>query len=147
MASGTFTFYHQGKLNNHDGVIDVVNDTIVCVLLAAAYTPDAAAHATYADISANEIADADYAPEVVTNIASTIDGSGTVLVDSDDISFGNPVTIEAKYAAFVQRAGASLASTDRLLGYVDLNTDSGTATVQSTSSAFSVLTPNGLYSL
>lgn len=144
MAVGAFTFFNSGKLNKANGNIAVNSDTIVCVLLGSGYTPDVAAHSTYADVSAQEIADADYAPQVVANIAATESG-GTVTQDSDNISFGDPVTIEAKYAVFLKRAGASLAAGDLLLGYVDLDDSSGTATLSSTNDGFSVNTPSGLW--
>ena len=144
MAAGNFTLYNSGKLNTINGTIDFDADTMVMILLGSGYTPDVATHITYADVSASEIADADYAPQVL-GTAAVSEETGTVTVDSANVSFGDPVTIEAKYAAVVRRDGASLASGDLLLGYVDLNTDSGTATVSSTNSAFSVNTPNGYY--
>ena len=137
---GDFTFYNSGKLRSLNGEI-AHTDTIVCVLLADTYTPDAT-HSTYADVSGSEIEDEDYDPQVVSNLAFT-ESAGTVTLDCDDISFGSDVSIEAKYAVFVRRDGASLAEGDFLLGYVDLNTSGGT--VSSTNSTFSVNTPNGVY--
>ena len=142
MAAGNFTFYNNGKLKSLDGGIDADTDTLVMVLLASGYTPDTAAHTTYADISGSEIGDADYSPQVISNAAFSESG-GTVTFDSDDVSFGSSVSIEAKYAVVVRRDGASLASGDLLLGYVDLNTGGGT--VSSTNSTFSVNTPSGYY--
>lgn len=144
MAAGSFTFYNSGKLNSLNGSIDADTDTLVMVLLGSGYSPDVAAHTTYADISGSEIGDADYSPQVISGAAFS-ESAGTVNFDSDDVSFGTSVSITAKYAAVVRRDGASLASGDLLLGYVDLNTDSGTATVSSTNSDFSVNTPSGFY--
>lgn len=144
MAAGTFTFYNSGKLNSLNGSIDADTDTLVMVLLGSGYTPDTAAHTAYSDISGSEIGDADYSPQVISGAAFT-ESAGTVTLDSDDVSFGTSVSIEAKYAVAVRRDGASLAAGDLLLGYVDLNTDSGTATVSSTSDDFSVNTPSGYY--
>lgn len=142
MAAGNFTFYNSGKLNSLNGSIDADTDTLVMILLASGYTPDVAAHTTYADVSGSEIADADYSPQVISGAAFT-ESAGTVNFDSDDVSFGTSVSIEAKYAVVVRRDGASLASGDLLLGYVDLNTGGGT--VSSTNSDFAVNTPNGYY--
>ena len=147
MAVGNFTFFHAGKKAKHDGDIDLDADNIMCILVGAGYTPAVATHAAYSDVSGDEIADGDYTPQLVTNLASSIDGSGVITVDSDDISFGNPVTITAKYAVFVKRAGASLAAGDLLLGYVDLDDTNTSATVSSTNSEFTVRTPNGFYTM
>jgi hypothetical protein len=147
MAVGNFTFYHQGKLSKHDGDIDLGTDSIMCILVAAAYTPAVTTDATYADVSANEIADTDYAQQLVTALTSSIDGSGVITVDSADVPFGNPVSITAKYAVFAKRAGASLVAGDSLLGYVDLDDTTTAAEVSSTNSEFSVKTPNGFYTL
>jgi hypothetical protein len=142
MAAGNFTFYNSGKLNSLNGSIDADADTLVMVLLASGYTPNVAAHSTYADVSASEIGDADYSPQVISGAAFSESG-GTVTFDSDDVSFGTSASIEAKYAVVVRRNGASLASGDLLLGYVDLNTSGGT--VSSTNDNFAVNTPNGYY--
>jgi hypothetical protein len=144
MAAGNFQFYNSGKLNSLNGQIDADTDTLVMVLLAASYTPDAAAQSTYGDVSGDEITDPDYAPQVISG-AGFSESAGVVTFDSDDVSFGGAVTIEAKYAAVVRRDGASLASGDLLLGYVDLNTSGGSATVSSTNDNFAVNTPNGYY--
>lgn len=146
MTVGAFTFYNNGKLQLQNGTIDLDADTIVCILLGSGYTRDVAAHSTYSDVSAQEIADADYTAQVVGSIAFS-ESAGTVTADSADISFGSAVTIEAKWAVFVQRAGVSLAAGDLLVGSVDLDDTSGTATVSSTSSTFSVNTPSGLYTV
>ena len=67
--------------------------------------------------------------------------------DSGDVSFGSAVTITAKYAVIVKGTAGSLASTDKLVGYVDLDTTSGSTTVSSTNGTFSVNTPSGLFTL
>lgn len=145
MAAGNFTFYNRGKLAHSQS--DLSSATISVVLLGSGYTPDVAAHTAYSDVSASEIGDADYTPQQLTTPAFT-ESTGTVSFDGDDISFGNPVSIEAKYAVFVRidtGTVASPATGDVLLGYVDLNTSGGAATVSSTNSEFSVNTPNGLF--
>lgn len=136
MAAGDFTFYNTGKLNVLNGTVDLDGSTISAVLLGAGYTP-AATHSTYADISASVIADSDYAAQVLANKAVT-NTSGTIKFDSDDVSFGTTVTITGKYLVLVHRAGGSLTGTDKLIGYVDLNTTSGSATVSSSNGPFSI---------
>jgi len=142
MATGTFTFYNSGKLNSLNGQIDADTDTLVMILLAGTYTPDVAAHTTYSDVSGDEITDADYAPQTISNAAFS-ESAGVVTFDSDDVSFGTSVSITAKYAAVVKRASTSLASGDLLLGYVNLDTGGGS--VSSTNDDFKVNAPNGYY--
>ena len=146
MSVGNYTLYNTGKealLTDNANQITWATDTIVAVLLGNGYTP-AATHSTYADISAQVIADAGYAPVVLTGKTS-VNTAGTILWDCADISFGTNVSLTAKYVVFVKRAGGSLTGTDQLIGYCNLNTTSGTATVSSTNSVFAVNTPNGLF--
>lgn len=143
MAAGNFTLYNNAKLLLNNGGLNMASDGIAAVLLGSGYTPSAA-HSTFADISAQEISDADYAQKAVTG--QTVTGAGgTVTADCADISFGASVTITAKYLALVKGTAGSLVSTDKLVGYCDLNSSGGT--VSSTSGAFSVNTPSGLYTV
>lgn len=134
MAAGAFTFYNGGKQavweNNMEGV------TVEAVLLTSAYTP-AATHAAYSDVSANECADGDYASKTLTSVAVT-EASGTVKWDAEDVTFGNPVTITAKYIALIIKAGAGLVAGDKLIGYMDLNTAGSAESVASSASEFIV---------
>ena len=132
MASGPFTLYESGHLGFWNGSIEFESGTVSAVLLSDAYTPSAS-HSTYADVSGSEIADADYSPQGVTG--KTVTYAGGVKVDSDDIQFGTEVSITAKYLVLVQQSGGSLASSDSLIGYVDLNTSGN---LSSTNSVFSV---------
>lgn len=146
MAVGNFTLYNTGKeslLTDNANQIDWANDTIVATLLGTGYTPSLT-HSTWADLSANQIADAGYAPVALTGKTSVL-SAGKILWDCADISFGTNVTLTAKYVAIVKRAGGSLTGTDRIIGYCDLNDASGTATVGSINSTFQVNTPNGLF--
>lgn len=147
MAVGNFTLYNTGKeslLTDNANQIDWAADTIVAVLLGTGYTP-ALTHTVYSDMSANVIADAGYAPVVLTGKTSTMT-SGTILWDCADISFGTNVSLTAKYVAIVKRAAGALAGTDRLIGYCDLNVGAG-LTVSSTNSTFQVSTSQGLFDI
>ena len=146
MAVGNFTLYDTGKealLTDNANQITWATDTIVAVLLGAGYTP-AATHSTWADVSAQHVTGTNYAPVVLTGKTSTRTG-GTILWDCDDINFGSNVTVTGKYCDIVKRAGASLASTDQLIGYCDLENATTSATVSSTNSVFQVNTTNGLF--
>ena len=144
MAVGAFTLYNSAKKDVVDGTIDVDTDTIKAILVTTAYTP-AATHSTYADVSADECADGDYAAQTLANAAVT-EAAGTVTVDADDVSYGSAVSIAARYIVLVKQAGGGLVAGDKLLGYMDLD-DTGN-NVRSTSSAFVVRWhANGLFTL
>lgn len=145
MSVGNFTLYGSAKLALLNGGLDLATNAIACALLGSGYTPSAA-HDTWSDVSANEIADAGYAEKVLSG--QTVSGSsGTVTVDSGDISFGAAVTLTAKYIVFVKGTAGSLVAGNTLVGYCDLNTASGTATVSSTNGTFAVNTPSGLFTM
>lgn len=146
MAIGTFTLYNTGKealLTDNAGSIDWAADTVVAVLLSNTYTP-ALTHSTFADISATQISDVGYAPVALTG-KSSVRASGVITFDCDNISYGSSVTIAAKYLVVVKRAAGALASTDQLIGYIDLNTDSTSAVASSTTASFAINTPTGLF--
>jgi hypothetical protein len=146
MAAGAFKLYDNALLKILNDTIQLSSNTIVAVLTSVAHTPNKATHSTYANISGNIIADAGYAPQVVSGVTITLVPGATpeVTLDSADISFGSNVTLSAKWCHLVVRAGGSLTGTDHLVGFVDLNTDSGSAVLSSTAGAFNVNTPNGL---
>jgi len=120
------------------GGVDLDSDTIVCVLLSAAYTPNRLTHATWADLSAYEITGTGYTAggQELAGKAMT-HSAGTGKFDADDVTWAT-ATITAKYAALVRRAGASLVSGDLAIAYVDLNTDDPADTVASLAAAFTV---------
>lgn len=137
MAIGAYHWYSQGLQKVIDGNIDLLNDTLQAVLLDENYTPDQDGHSVLADVSANEIGDADYARQALTTVAVNYDAvSGEVRVDWDNINFGDAVTIEAKYLVVIDDTHAN----DALLCLIDLNTDSVSATASSTNSDFDVNT-------
>lgn len=148
MAIGTFNFYNTGKealLSDNLDQINWVNDTIVAVLLTTSYTPQAT-HTAYSDVSANVVSMSDYAP-VVLSSKTSVRSNGIILWDCANIDYGATVTLSAKTLVLVKRASGVLAPTDQLIGYVDLNTDGPTAVASSTSAAFAINTPNGLFSV
>lgn len=148
MAVGTFQLYSTGKealTADNANNINWASDTIVAVLLGTGYTP-AITHSVYSDISTNIIADVGYAPAVVSGKTS-VRTADKILWDCADISFGDPVTLSAKWMVLVKRAAGALAGTDQLIGYVDLNTANGTAVATSTNAIFQVNTTNGLFDL
>jgi hypothetical protein len=143
MSVGSFTLYNSAKKDILDGTVDLDNDTVTAVLATTDYVP-AATHDTYSDVT-NICADADYAPKTLTSPVFT-ESAGTVKFDADDVTYGTTVSIAARYIVLVRQAGASLAGTDRLIGYMDLD-DTG-YNVRSTNSNFIVRwNANGLFQL
>lgn len=143
MPAGNFTLYNSAKLNAMKQTLE--GATLAMALLKPGYTPSAT-HSTWADVSAQEITDTDYEQQAVANGAFT-EASGTVTFDTDDVSFGTDVSITAKYAVIVLGTAGSLQTTDKLVGYLDLNTTDGTSTASSTNGNFEVQTPNGIFSV
>ena len=143
MAVGSFTLYNTAKQYIVDGTVDLDNDTVKAVLLTTDHTP-AATDSTYADLD-NECADADYSEQTIANPVFT-ENAGTVKYDADDVTFGTSVSIAARYIVLIHQAGGSLATTDKLIGYMDLD-DTG-YNVRSTNSNFIVRwNANGLFQL
>jgi hypothetical protein len=145
MAIGTLVLTTAGKealLSDNASSITWTSATVRAVLLTAAYTPDVD-HSAFSNISANQITDVGYSAVTLSNKTSNVVG-GKILWDCDNISFGNTVTLTAKYLALVNQAGGSLSASDIYLGYIDLNVGAGQSAVSSNSS-FVINTPNGLF--
>lgn len=127
MAAGNFTLYSNSGLQVGQAGINLSTGTFVMILVTTAYTPAPNTDATYANVSANEIA---------TGGGYTVGGqvmSTTWTLSTATSTFNftsvtwSTFTAVGRYAVIVQRAGASLASTDKLVAYVDL-TGSGSFT-------------------
>ena len=118
-------------------------------LVTASYTPSVNTHATWTDVSANEVANgAGYATHGQLLAMTVTHSGGTVTVDSTTDGSWASSTITAKYAFIVQDAdaNAALASTDRLVAYCDLNDGGGS--VSTTNGTFAVnMHTNGIFTL
>jgi hypothetical protein len=147
MAAGNFTMYNQAKGWFFDGTFDWDTDTHYAELLKTGYTP-AATHDTWADVSAQVVVtgtQSDYAAQAMSG-ESVGGGTGvaTVPCDAADVSFGTNVSLSAQYLV-VRTGGATATGTDKLVGYVAL--DTATA-VSSTNGSFSVAwNANGLWTV
>lgn len=124
MTAGPFLTYDVGLKEMIDNDIDWAADAITAVLLGDGYTPDRAAHSTYDDIDGEEIADGDYAQVQIAGKAVAVNGT-TTRVTHSAIDFGDPVTISAKYLAYVVGTAGALDTGGRVLGVVDLNDGGG----------------------
>lgn len=122
MTVGSFILTDPGLLAQQDSVINPTVDTMVGVLVDTSHGPPQLTEATYADISADECQDADYAP-VVLNVFAAQVMPGVVKIDQDVAIYGSPVTISARYYYILRRAGASLVPSDEILGFMNLSVD------------------------
>ena len=74
------------------------------------------------------------------------EAAGVVTFDCADIVFGTSVTLSGRYLVLVHQEGVSLAATDRLIGYMDLDDTGGN--ISSTGSNFIVRwNENGVFQL
>lgn len=133
--------YNSARLALADGTVEWATDSLYAILVDSGYTFDAA-HTTYSDVSSNEISDADYSPVDVSGASTSIVDTDDVLYDSDNISFGNPVSIDASGGHMIILVGneASPQAGDQLLFAREMESPSA-----STNSEFTVTTPNGVY--
>lgn len=123
MAAGPFTQYDNFLLDLGEAKIDLATDTFEVVLLTANYTPAVATDATWGNISANEVATGGgYTQGGVTLPSETLTLSGGKVTWTAGAISWSAFSASARYAVVVHRAGASLASTDLLVAYVDLDT-------------------------
>lgn len=151
MAAGDFITYDGMWKNTLQGLLPFstgAGEFGCWILLTTAYTPDQGAHETYANVSANELSTATDYDRVLANTVtiSTAITASRITVDMADVDFGASVTISAKYAALVYSGsnGINPASSDLLVGYVDLNV--GGDAIASAAGPFNVnLNASGLF--
>lgn len=80
--------YDSAKEHIAKGTIDLVNDVFRIILLAAAHTPDKAAHAVLTDVSGNEISGTGYTAGGAVVAATAVTRSTvTVKFDGTDPEF------------------------------------------------------------
>jgi hypothetical protein len=119
---------------------DATTGNIMFGLVTNGYTPSAA-HTTAGDLSTNIITTGDGVPVNAASTAVNV-SAGYTWITSGDAVFGDPVSITAKYLVCMQPVVAgTYASTAKLLWYVDLDDTSGSTSITSTASEFTVHTP------
>jgi hypothetical protein len=101
------------------GVHNVVTDTDKVALLTSSYTPNQDTHATFADVSANEVTGTGYTAggatltgksvtyDTIVNVATLVAASVTWAA----------LTVSTRYAVIYRSTGTG--STSRLIGYID----------------------------
>lgn len=137
MPAGAWKVYGAAAEAIHKGTLDLDTNTFRMVLVTSTHTPNQSTHSTWADASANEVVGTGYTSSGKL-LTCTVTRSGLVVTfDCDDQSW-TTATITAKYAMIVKDADANgtLASTDSLLCFCDLETGGGS--VSSTAGTFAV---------
>jgi len=132
MSIGTSVFFNESMDWLFSVGRNLAGGDVKLALLAATYTPDAEAHAEWADISSHQIVHASYpsggqalaSPAVIRTAASP-----AARLDSDDwtLSFTGADTA-AKYAVIYVDATVG-AYTKPLLAWLDLNEGGGAVTI------------------
>lgn len=143
MAMGAMNLYDAALEAIFEGGVGSLESVgIAATLLGSGHTVDLDTHDTWSDVSGDELSTAgDYDSVALTTkaVAQITDG---ISFDSDNIAFGDPVTIEdAKYLVLVIGTAGSLSGTDKLLGIADLRSEGGT--VGAVGSEFTVQAPAG----
>jgi len=126
MPAGAFKVYGAAAEAIAKGTIDLDTNTFRMVLVTATHTPNQATHSTWADMSADEAVGTGYTASGKL-LTCTVNRSALVVTfDCDDQSWAAS-TITAKYAVIVKDtdANGTIASTDALLAYCDLETGGG----------------------
>lgn len=154
MAVGTVTPYNQLEtvLFGTSGRQwdDATPGNIMFVLAKYTYTP-AVTHATLADVGTagvGYITSGDGAPLSAESLAlDAATTPGTTYYASNDADFGTSVTITAKYLLAVQPVSAGvIASTSKLLWYVDLDDNTTSSSITTAATSFNVAMPtNGWF--
>lgn len=139
MPAGLFKIYGAANEAINKGTLDLDSNTFRMVLVTSAYTPNQSTHSTWADVSANEATGTGYTSsgKLLTCTVNRPGGSLVTTFDCDDQTW-TTATITAKYAVIVKDADANgtLASTDALVCFADLETGGGS--LSSTASSFFV---------
>ena len=122
MANIIYTSFHKQCA---DGTFDLDSPGAVfkCALLSSAHAPSAA-HATLADVVANEVAGAGYTAggAALTNVTWSVVGA-TAVFDADDPIWVN-ATISARYAV-IYLVGTSNGVTNPLMCLIDFGAVNG----------------------
>lgn len=113
--------------------LDFLNSTVEALLLDNAHNPDVAGHTVLADITPDEIGDADYSRQTLTGKTVAQDAQGRTVIDADNPDFGDAVSISARYLYLVVNTGTP--STSYIIGYMDLN-EGGSSNVDSQTANF-----------
>ncbi len=102
------------------------NTDLTAHMLKASASPDISSHQTLADLGAHEVLSGGVGPKAVTGL-QVLDGVGEELIlKTDPIIFGDPVTTPPfRYLVLAYGLPAQAPNTKALLAYADLSTEGG----------------------
>lgn len=132
MAAGTVTFYNSFREFVGDGSIDLDTDSFKIGLLTSTYSPNVSTEDAWADISTNEItAGNGYTAggDALASVTWTRSGGTVTFTATNHVWTASGGSIPAAKWAVIYDDTATTPSADLLVCYIDLNTDSGSATV------------------
>lgn len=131
------TFYTYGLAAQHllQGEIDILTDTLKCLLLSSTASIDQDTNEVISDVSASEVTGTNYNTGGTTVSSVTIDytaGTNVTKVDCDDITWNTATITDAK-GAVIYIDGAQ-PTNSYLIGYTDFgsakSSDGGDFTLQ-----------------
>jgi len=148
MTMGAFTLFNSAKLYMGDGTLDLNSNTIKCMALTSAYTPDVAAHTIKANIVANEVANGNgYATGGVTTACTYTLSGGTTTFDSADPSWvGATAGFALRYLVWYA-SGTLNGIIDPLIGYKLVDTTPADVTVGVGVTVSFVINASGLFTI
>lgn len=142
MAAGNFTVFNDAKLKLVNGTHDLDTHTFKMALCTSAQSITAALAGGYSALTAQVANGNGYTTGGKTLTMNVSNSSGTVTVDCDDQSWPSS-TFTAKYAVVYNDTAAS----KDLLGFVDLETTSGTGVSPSNGTLSVTINASGLFTL
>jgi hypothetical protein len=142
MSATPFSLYASAAQAILEGELALNSAKFQAVLLTGQYVPESS-HSTYADISGNEVSGAAGTGYVTGGAAVPVtvqpSGAGAAFEAVSGSTVWENCTFSAQYVVLVEMAGATLAPTDKLLAYSELNS----APVAVASAPFTVNWPAG----
>lgn len=143
MAAGAFTILNTAKKKLVDGTFDLDTHTWKVALLTTATALTAATTVdTYAEIT-SQVTGTGYTAGGATLSGVSLTGTSTITFDANDVTW-SASTITAKWAVLY----SDTATNKDILGYVDLDTTSGSTTVSSTAADFTITwNASGIFTL
>lgn len=114
--------YNIGKKSILEGVIDLTNDTIKCILVTSSYSPDKDAHLDRADVT-NEVSGQGYTSggeELTDKSFTQDDDNDRGEFDAADITWSSAI-FTARAAVLYKSTG--VAANDTLIAFIDFEDD------------------------